>query len=150
MYVKPTDAELAEARRPVVLKPGEEDPLTRTRRYAEAELKRTATREQLVWLYARLPLWLRALQTLSAEVQVHIEAADPGDERTIRPRLAYKRRVDSRVEDVKAMLGPEPAAGHQLAGDVAAAFLSIADAIRAGDLDAARKQAMQNATRWAA
>lgn len=148
-----------------------ESPLATARRLADRDLKRAATAADLAWLHAHPLMWLRALQCISREIENHIAKDRAGvahlkpgaghsptrewlaakaevDARTGR-RLHYQQLVQRRAEEVKAILGPEPAAGYVSVGDLIALMTELSLMADEGDLAAAADKAMYWAKVWA-
>lgn len=146
-------------------------PLIRARDYANRELKGRATDTEVTWLYEHPLLWLRALTSIRRDVQYHIAKDRAGlaqvrprgvqtcppeylvakaefDERTM-VRTHVLQLVENRADEVKALLGPEPAVGHVSIGELIGMFEEIAVMADEGDLAAAADKARYQAKRIA-
>lgn len=149
----------------------EASPYKMARRYVDAELADRATAQQIAWLYEHPMLWLRALQAVVREVESHLAKSRASLARIKPPPgtaenaeyMAAKNEVDTRsvsrihvlnlakgrVEEVKALLGPESAAmGHLSMGDLIAIMTDIAGLADEGDLANAADKAMFWARKW--
>lgn len=141
-----------------------ESPLATAKRAASDELKKKATSSEVGWLYSNPHLWLRALIGMKRATENHI-AQDARKIATLKPpsghhptaeyiqakqnmeshkvgRLHFLSAVTERIHEVEAILGPKPAIGHILIGEVAGAFASIAQLIEEGDLEGATKKSL--------
>lgn len=146
-------------------------PLRTARRHAEADLRDVILPASLTWLHDRPLLWLRALQRLERDAQTrtakdrarvaHLKPVDGGQataeyllaKRELQARTAarlhWMAKVVERIEDVKALIGPQPAVGYLSVGDVVAALTEVAEMADEGDLAAAADTALFWAKRWA-
>lgn len=149
-----------------------ESPLKTARRYADMELKRQARPPEIEWLYAHPLMWLRALTRIGRDIENHI-AKDRASIVHLKPKdgvaagpeyLTAKAAVDmragsrlhvaqlakNRIEEVKAILGPEPAIGYVSIGHLIGLMLELAEMADEGDLAAASDKARFYAKEWAA
>lgn len=145
-------------------------PLRDARRCAAAELHGNATPSDVASLYAQPLLWLRALQRIRRDVETHIgkdrssiahlapgqgenassaylEALNEVRARSAK-RLHFKQIVETRIEEVKALLGPESAVGFMTVGDLIEIMSDISMLADEGDLAAAADKANFWAKRW--
>jgi hypothetical protein len=148
-------------------------PLVTARRYADAELSRKATPDQLAWLHAHPLLWLRALTQVRRDVESHIAKARAGiahlkpvggstarreameawlaarrevEAESLR-RLHFRRLVDKRADEVKSLIGSNPF--NLSVGDAVDIMLKLAELAREGDMEAVIDMATHLAKRWA-
>jgi hypothetical protein len=148
-------------------------PLVTARRYADAELSRKATPDQLAWLHAHPLLWLRALTQVRRDVENHIAKARAGiahlkpaqggplageqmqawsiarrevETESLR-RLHFIRVVDKRKEEVKSLIGSNPF--DLSVGDAVDIMLKLAELAREDDMEAVIDMATHLAKRWA-
>lgn len=147
----------------------QESGLRRARRYVDADLRKEASTAELEWLYKNPLLWLRALQLVRYETHLHI-AKDkrnleplkpmPGEtpsnefllarrelEDKSRNRIHFLQLVNRHIEEVKALVGPQPIREWLIVGDLIAAFSEIAILADSGELEAAADKANYHAKR---
>ena len=148
-----------------------ESPLRTARRYADMDLKGAAQSGDIAWLHANPLMWLRALIRISRDIEVHIAkdragiahlkpsgtgrtppewlAAKAGHDARTKGRMHFQQIVKTRIEEVKAILGPEPATGFLSVGDLIEVMEEIAEMADEGDLAAAADKARYHARLWA-
>lgn len=140
-----------------------ESGLRRARRYVDAELLGKSEPADLAWLHHNPLLWLRALQCIRLETQNHIakqrasidhlkpaSGKDPSQEyldakREVESkttsRLHFIQLVERHIEEVKAIIGPQPFPRWLIVGDLIATFTEIAVLADSGELEAAADKA---------
>lgn len=144
-----------------------ESPLRTARRYVDRSLRSASAPTEIAWLHANPIMWLRALQGIRNDINYHIgkdrahlarlkprpgeqptaaytEAKAETDSRTA-SRLHVIQIVERQINEVKALIGPEPLPPYVILGDLIAAFTDIAMLADAGDLAAAADKAMFHA-----
>lgn len=149
----------------------DESPLTRARRVIELELKGTPfTPADAAWLHHNPLMWLRALVAARRDIdqQVHegraiLDAFRPAPGGPPSPMYVkasqrhqelskdYTRishQLVQRIEQVKAIIGPEPVVGYLNWGDMVNLMLELAEKALAGDTATVAEQALWWADRF--
>lgn len=133
----------------------QESPLATARRYAEADIGKRATSTETKWLYEHPLLWLRVLTVIKAEVEAHIAKSrrdlvdlkppagvNPSQEylrakaevdKRAQKRLHFTQLLNSRTEEVKALLGVHPL-DRLMMSDIVEVLMDIAELAEAGDM----------------
>lgn len=141
--------------------------MTYVKTLTNAELKGTATSDEVAWLHEHKTLWLCTLIQLSKETKNHIAESrlrlgphkptrgaptaeylskkHDSDELTAR-RIRFLTVLDKKIFEVKVLLGKDAAT--PIVGDVVVTLLRIVDLIEEGNTNDARALAMRYAEKW--